>query len=157
MISSTILPSIPVPPILPPAFLSVERPLRNKVENERIPEKSPGLFPHVVRLASTAMLRRALLKLQRYTAHRAVRAEEYRLARRQWYTFRLKVSFRKIIANVDDEKNIRLKVQRSADRCKSRTKKLCLVGWYNACAPNIEAIKVRESGSPPQKVFLGEE
>ena len=56
--------------------------------------------------------------------------------------FRLKVSFRKMVANVDDEKKTRLKVQQAVLRCKTRTKKTCFRGWYDTCAPNIEAINM---------------
>ena len=107
-----------------------------------MPEVASELSPEAKNLAAKAMLGRALVKLQRYTAHRAVRAEKYRLARRQWYLFRLKVSFRKMVANVDDEEKRRLKVQESVLRCNVRKKKTCLRRWYDTCAPNIEAINM---------------
>ena len=98
-------------------YSSQSHPTPNEVENGEIPEEPLSkLSPEAKKLAAKAMLGRALAKLQRYTAHRAVRAEEYRLARRQWYMFRLKVSFRKIVANVDDEKKTRLKVQQSTSQ-----------------------------------------
>ena len=66
-------------------YVSQAHSAQKKLVDEKFSEHSPVLSADAERLASKAMLGRALLKLQRYTAHRAVRAEEYRLARRQWY------------------------------------------------------------------------
>eukprot|EP00943_MAST-04B_sp_MAST-4B-sp1_P004299 g4299.t1 len=114
----------------------------NDIEKKTSPEDPSILSIDGKRLAAKAMLRRALVKLQHYTAHRAVRAGQYRLARRQWYMFHLRVSFRKMVANVDDEKSTQLKVQEAVLRGRIHIQKLCLLGWYDVCAPNIQAIKV---------------